>query len=138
VLAQKNIHSYEDAIKLYSKKREEISKYIISHSPDHYRTRDALFEMGRIHWDMGVNLNLADEKKTALAIWKSIPDDTNTSDENFIFRDTIQKISPLIQSFEQNQNLNMVESQIQSIIQMRQSKRLQEKAQREEKILWPK
>ncbi|MDH4201176.1 MAG: hypothetical protein OEV66_12500, partial [Spirochaetia bacterium] len=60
VLAQKNIHSYEDAIKLYSKKREEISKYIITHSPDHYRTQDALFEMGRIHWDMGVNLNLAD------------------------------------------------------------------------------
>lgn len=138
VLAQKKINSYEDAVKLYSRKREEISEYIMQHSPDHYRTQDALFEKGRIHWDMGMQMNLASEKKAAIEIWKSIPLNTNVSDESFVFRDTLQKLSPIIQSYEKVQNIYIVEGQIQSLIQARQNKRIQEKAQREEKILWPK
>ena len=139
LLALKKIKNYQDAVKIYSKKRLEIIDYIIKNSPEEYRKHDALYEKGRIHWDLGILLGSEQEKISAIDIWKQIPSNFSASeDSGFIFKESIEKLNSALQSFDGSQGLGPLEGQIRNIIQNTHSKRIREKIEREEKILWPK
>jgi hypothetical protein len=138
LLENKKIQNYDDAIKVYGKKREEILDYITRNTPDKYRVTDALFEKGRLHWDMGVQLKDEGQKKKAIEIWKNISVNPGSKPDEITSSETIQKLKPIIETYERFNNPGLVERQIQNIIDQRQAPRLMEKIKREEKILWPK
>ncbi|MDH4262960.1 MAG: hypothetical protein OEV78_07950 [Spirochaetia bacterium] len=139
VLAQKKISNYKDAVRLYSTRREEITDYIIKNTPDHYRKEDAIFEKGRIHWDLGIIQNSDIEKAKAIEIWKSIQYATEVSNNAvFLNRETLEKLKPVFVDYDRLQNVSLVEGHIQNIIQQRQLQRLINKGKREDQILWTK
>lgn len=139
VLEQKKIFNYQDAVRVYGGKREEVADYILKNSPEQYRKADALFEKGRIRWDIGTMSNSDKEKAEAIEIWKSIGENSAfAGDPNFLNRESIEKLNPVFKNYDRLRNISLVEGQIQNILQQRQLKRLRDKMEREDKILWPK
>jgi len=139
VLEQKKIHNYQDAVKVYSKKREEISDYMLKYSPGQYRKADILFEKGRIHWDLGSVTHSDAEKAAALQIWKTIQNDPALSgDANFVNKGAMERLIPILDNYDKLQNVGIIEGHVQSILDQNKYKRINEKMKREEKILWPK
>lgn len=146
VLKKKHLKKYLDIVNVYGKKREEIIDYIIRHSPNRYRVNDALFEKGRLHWDLGTNLNSDQEKQKAINIWEKIKldpgkggDSSEGSDweSDFVFRNTVERIQDVIEQYRQSNSAFDMQYKIQNILLRRQSERMHEKSDREEKILWP-
>jgi len=139
-LDKKGIKNYSELADLYTKKREEIIDFILVNSPKNYRSNDALFEKGRLKWEQGVNLQNESLLSEAVSIWSRIPDSSKDGKENFLNKETIEKIKPLLNQYMNNDPLYklQIQNSIHNIINSRQFERLNEKRIREEKLLWPK
>jgi len=146
VLKDKNIKNYREIRELYSKKRMEIMDYILEKSPDRYRRNDALFEKAAIEWEWGVESNDMQHLQNAIISWQQLtqsltdpasPPSTNTE---FLSRDALLHIAPLMQRFQATNNeleKRSIQMQIEQVLNSRFQDRLMDKRLREEKLLWP-
>lgn len=130
---EKGLNTYRDAVKKYSKKREEIINYILQTTPAGYRRNDALFEKGRILWQRGRKLGDRKAMNRAVDIFSSIPASGNG---DFLNRETVEALQPLIKQYNASPGLSPV-IQIDRVIDRRLQKILEKKRQREDKLLWP-
>jgi hypothetical protein len=133
ILKEKKINTHEDALKLYHKKKLEIMDYLLSTTPNNYRRSDALFEKGRILWDRGLKTASVKEKKEAVQIWGQIGSSPNTGD--FLNNEIFQQMLPSIKEWK-NTSSTQAEMQINTFLSVRLSPGLNEKKQREDKLLW--
>lgn len=142
VLADKNIKNYQEIRDLYTKKRTEIMDYILEKSPQQYRTADARFERAAIQWEHGVDSNKSEELDAAAKDWLELQNlMQNSSADEFLNKSALQKMLPWLQRFTASKTpleKRSLQVRIDQLLQFRFQDRLQQKRQREEKILWPK
>jgi len=135
VIKDKKFNNHQDALALYFKKKLEIMDYILTTTPNHYRKSDALFEKGRIYWDLGMRTNNIKERKEAVKVWSQIDVTPNTGD--FLNKDFFAQISPFIQEWKVS-NSAQSQLQIDSLLAGRLIPSLMDKKKREEQLLWKK
>ena len=143
LLKQKKILNQKDSFQIYAKRRLEIMDYLIKQTPRSYRVKDALFEKGRIYWELGkMNLDASQYEK-AIRVWSKIP--TIRSDRgDFLNKDAFEKVWPYLKSAavrrpEQKGRLSFLPlvNHISGILNSRLQEQLSEKRIREDRLLWP-
>lgn len=140
ILKQKKIKNRKDAVTLYTQKRLQIMDYLLKTTPDGYRKNDALFEKGKILFEKSQHFPRQREKLIgeALQIWQSIAASSNEKD--FFNREALHQLQPILREYQSAnpQQKQLLTGRINNILHNRLSKFLQEKKQREDRLLWPK
>ncbi|MCB1159394.1 MAG: hypothetical protein H7A25_10270 [Leptospiraceae bacterium] len=137
IIEAKNYHNYQDVKKEYFRKRVEILDYLMQTSPDSYRKKDALFEKGRILWEEGAESNNPKYQEEAIKTWKNIISSTNTGD--FLYENSYSQLDKQIKKFVSAKNIqekNNIKNSINFILNSRLFDTLNQKRQREDRILW--
>jgi hypothetical protein len=129
LLNEKNINSYEQISEMYHKKRVSIGDFLLSTTPEGYRKKDIRFERGRTFWEQGIKKNNASYLGLGIKEWKKISAEKNSGD--FLNSDAYDRIKPLLDNYNENR------SDISSILSNRMNNRLDQKRNREERLLYP-
>jgi hypothetical protein len=129
---QKGIRSYPDAVEIYSKKRLEIIELLRETTPDGYRDNDALFEEGRIYWDLAAETGSKEAEQAAYEKWNSIIDSDSIESGDFLNRSTWLTL----QGIQSNKDNIAKRFAVQQTLRGRISKLLEEKKEREHALLW--
>ena len=147
LLSKKKVLDERMAFNLYSKKRIEIMDFLILQTPGSYRLKDALFEKGKIYWEMA-RANFNDSKNFRLAIqtWSKIASIGGDQGE-FINLRAYREIQPLLNKLyiknitnSNNNALSLNHTAVFSInntLNERLSDQLLQKRRREDRLLWP-
>ena len=130
ILKNKNIKNYNDIIDLYFKKNISITEYMYRTTPKSYRSKDILFERGRILWEYGIKKNELTFQNDAIKTWKKI--ETELENGEFKNSEVYKGLKQNLNDYQENKD------RINSLIYPgnRLSKHLEEKKQREQKLLW--
>lgn len=129
LLKEKNITSYDQISELYHKKRVSIGDFLLSTTPNGYRANDIRFERGRTFWEQGIKKNNTSYLDQGVKEWKKISNEKSTGD--FLNSESYNNLKPYLNNY-----LEM-RTQISSIVGSRMNKRLDEKRNREERLLYP-
>ena len=129
---EKGIRNYKDAVKVYSKKRLEIIELLRETTPDGYRENDALFEEGRIYWDLAAETGSEEAEQAAIDRWNKVQDVESPEAGDFLNRSTWLTLQEVQKSKE-----GMAKRfATQQVLRGRISKLLEEKKEREYALLW--
>ncbi|MBV6493528.1 MAG: hypothetical protein LDLANPLL_01551 [Turneriella sp.] len=132
--AKKGIRNEDAALQHYYLKRLEILDYLTQTTPGGYRAKDATLAKGRIFWESIDPANAASWQNgnRAVEIWKTI--DSLTDDGDFVAKELYDSLKEHIKKY---RSLNSIESQrIQQALRLNDTKLLQKKIERENRILW--
>ena len=129
---EKGIRNYKDAVKVYSKKRLEIIELLRETTPGGYRENDALFEEGRIYWDLAAETGSEEAEQAAVDRWNKVQDLESPEAGDFLNRSTWLTLQEVQKSKE-----GMAKRfATQQVLRGRISKLLEEKKEREYTLLW--
>ncbi|HRP68388.1 MAG TPA: hypothetical protein PLY93_02535, partial [Turneriella sp.] len=131
---KKGIRNEDAALQHYYLKRLEILDYLVETSPGGYRSKDATLAKGRIFWESidPANPNSWQNGNRAVDIWRTI--DNLADDGDFIGEDLYKSMKEHLKRY---RSLNSIESQrIQQALRQNDTKLLQKKIERENRILW--
>lgn len=141
----------------YTKKRLEVLDYLIANTPKGYRKNDALFMRAIIHWEMGQKNNNMEEMNNAALEWYNLaleneitpqtpqvimnPDDPNYKEEEnpFLMKNSLIQLTPYLELYLYGTELDKARARgmINSVIYNREQYRMQDKIEREKKLLYP-
>ena len=144
LLSQKKVFDERVAFDLYSKKRLEIMNFLIRETPRSYRLRDALFEKGKIYWEMArADFSNFGNVRSAVQTWSKIAS-IRSDRGDFINLKAYQEIRPLLNKlYIKNPNNNVaslnytVAFSINDTLNENLSDQLSRKREREDRLLWP-
>ncbi len=143
LLTEKNILNNIDSFKIYAKKRLEIMDYLIKETPNSYRVKDALFEKGRIYWELGKVTLDASQYEKAIQTWSKVS--MIKSDRgDFVNAKAFKQIWPYLKAAavrrpEQKGRLSVLPlvGTVSQILDSRLQRQLANKRLREDRLLWP-
>ena len=133
LIRSKRIKSQKDISTLYKNKRKEILEFGLSNTPKNYRRKDLLFELGRLHWEMGISGNGDENFDKAIQIWNQYQRSSSTDD---IQNDVILKSILSIVNSAPKPYSDSLKFQVDSYLRSRLSEAMIHKQNREKKLLW--
>ena len=144
LLSKKKILDENMAFNIYAKKRLEIIDYLIEQTPRSYRLKDALFERGKIYWEMARNdFGNSQNLRSAIQAWSKIADVKGDSGD-FLNEEAYQQVRVLldklyVRSPEQDTpslNYGAIVS-VNNALNSHLNEQLTRKRKREDRLLWP-